>query len=304
MNTLIDSIKINFYNIYKLFTKEDGNYFHIHKILGSISLLNYSYRFYLWYNYNTMFIVPNFSNIILIFSHALLSASSFFFKLSSKRIRVTPIIWPEGRLHSIIFGYRSIFIIFIFFIYWKTHYEVLNYVRGIIVILTIKCADYVTNYYKLELKILEENDSTMRKMPISSNISEKIINNLNIFYSISQIFATMNCIFAKNIERVFLVLFPIQIAMFLMTLAKKNIISSSGWHLWYSISLLINYFFQLYSKKYYFDIIEKIIYFSLGISFTIMRLKYNYNKYYLWYFIILVHWISLFFYKFKIPYEP
>ena len=89
-----------------------------------------------------------------------------------------------------------------------------------------------------------------------------------------------------------------------MTLAKKNIISSFGWHLFYSISLLTNYFFQLYSKKLYFDITEKIIYFSLGIFFTISRLRYNYNKYYMWYFIILIHWICIFFNKFRIPYDP
>ena len=149
MDKVYDMIKFNFYNIYKLFTKEDGHYYHIHKILGGISLINYSYRFYLWYNYDDMFIVPNLLNSSLILCHALLSGSSFIFKLSSNRIRVTPIIWPEGRLHSIIFGYRSIFIVYIFFLYWYTQYEIFNYLRGIVAILTIISADYVTNYYKL-----------------------------------------------------------------------------------------------------------------------------------------------------------
>jgi len=114
VNKIYDIVKFNFYNIFKLSTKEDSNYYNIHKILGSITLTNYSYRFYLWYNYGEMFIKPDIFNISLIFFHTLLSGTSFIFKLSSNRIRTTPIIWPEGRLHSIIFAYRSIIIIYIF----------------------------------------------------------------------------------------------------------------------------------------------------------------------------------------------
>ena len=166
-------------------------------------MINYAYRFYLWYNYGNMFITIDIINISLILTHALLSVSSFIFKLSLIRIKVTPIIWPEGRMHSIIFAYRSIFIIYIFMIYKYTNYEILNYLRGIIVYLTIICADNATDYYKLQLRILDETDTTMRKMPYPSYFSKKFMDNLNIFYSISQIFATMNCIFSINVDRVF-----------------------------------------------------------------------------------------------------
>lgn len=301
VNKIYDMIKFNFYNIFKLYTKEDINYYNIHKILGGITLTNYSYRFYLWYNYGEMFIKPDIFNISLIFIHALLSGSSFIFKLSSNRIKITPIIWSEGRLHSIIFAYRSIIIMYIFFIYWYTQYELLNYLRGIVVLSTIVCADNITDYYKLNIKTLDKNDSTMRKMPYPSYIPVKIMNNLNIFYSVSQIFATMRCIFATDIDRVFIILFPIQIAMFLMTLAKKNIITSAGWHLWYTIALLTNYYIPLYPNKIPYDIYEKIIFFSLSLFFIIFRLKYNYNKYYLWGSIVFIHWILLYnFNKFKI----
>jgi len=297
----MDLIKFNISNIYKLFTKEDKHYYNMHKILGGISMINYVYRFYLWFNYGDMFIINNIFNVGLILTHALLSASSFIFKLSSVRIKVTPIIWPEGRLHSIIFAYRSICIIYIFMLYWYTGYEILNYMRGIIVYLTIVYADKVTDYYKLELKILDKNDTTMRRMPYPSYFSNRFMNNLNIFYSISQIFATMNCIFAINIDRVFIILFPIQIAMFLMTLAKKNIITSGGWHFWYSMALITNYIVPLYSNKLYIDNFEKIVFFSLSFLFILFRFKYNCNKYLLWSIIILVHWISLYnFNKFRI----
>jgi len=250
-----------------------------------------------------MYIIPDTFNFILILFHALLNSTSFIFKLSSSRIRVTPIIWPEGRWHSIIFAYRSIIIIYLFFLCWYTHIELLNYLRGIVVLLTIVSADYVTNYYKINLKILEENDSTMRKMPSPSYIPLKIMNILNIFYSVSQIFATMNCIFAKNIDKIFIILFPIQIAMFLMTLAKKNIITSGGWHLWYTIALLTNYFITAYSNILRFDIFENRFFYTLAFIFIFLRLKYNFNKYYLWCMIILIHWLCMFYLdKFKISY--
>jgi hypothetical protein len=297
----MEIIKLNVSNIFKLFTKEDKHYYDMHKILGGISMINYAYRFYLWFNYGDMFIRNDILNISLILTHALLSGSSFIFKLSSVRIKVTPIIWPEGRLHSIIFAYRSIFIIYIFMLYWYTGYEILNYIRGIIVYLTIVCADSVTNYYKLELKILDEKDTTMRRMPHPSYVSNRFMDNLNIFYSVSQIFATMNCIFAINVDRVFIILFPIQIAMFLMTLAKKNIITSGGWHLWYTMALVTNYIIPLYSNHLFADNYEKIIFFSLSFLFMLFRLKYNCNKYVLWSMIIFVHWISLYnFNKFRI----
>jgi hypothetical protein len=300
------NILCNFYNLHKLFTKEDSNYYNIHKILGTISIINYTYRIYLWYNYDKMFILPNMFNITITLFHALLSSTSLIFKLSSKRIRVTPIIWPEGRLHSIIFAYRSIFIIYIFFLYWYTHIKLLNYLRGVIVFITILLADKVTNYYKLQLKTLDENDSSMRRMPYPSFISSEYMNILNIFYSISQIFATMNCIFSINIDRIFLLLFPIQIAMFLMTLSKKNIITTFGWHFWYTMSLLLNFFIQINTINLNLNKNECIIFFSLGTIFTILRLKYNINKYYLWSSIIMIHWILLYneTNEFIIPYSP
>lgn len=301
MNIIRDLFKLNLNNIYKLFTKEDELHIgkiieiiDIHKTLGFISLINFSYRIGLWYIYDDMFIRNDIFNVIILGIHALLSSSSFIFKLSENRIKVTPIIWPEGRLHSIIFAYRSIFIMCLFFMYWKTKYEILNYVRGIIVLYTIIFADFVTNYYKVTKKTLNENDSTMRKMPNPFYISEKQMNILNIFYSVSQIFATMNCIFCKNIDKIFIIILPIQIAMFLMTLAKKNIITSGGWHLWYTISLLINYIIPIFSKKIGFDLDEKIIFFSISIIFSILRLKYNINKYILWNLIISIHWLLLY----------
>jgi small-conductance mechanosensitive channel len=294
METVFDIIKFNFTNIYKLFTHEDAIYYNAHKILGCICISNYLYRFYLWYHYGLMFYTPTIFNTLTIVSHILLSGSSFIFKLSSKRIRITPIIWPEGRMHSIIFAYRSLFIMLLFLLYWKTHWQIIHYLRGCVVFLTLLCADGITYYYKFKEKVLETDDSTMRKMPMPQYFSDKFTKYLNILYSTFQVLATMTCIFSNNIDKIFSIVFPIQIAMFLMTLAKKNIISSGGWHLGYTLTLFISFYLSLYSMKENVDYKKNIIYLILIILFVLLRFRYNVNKYLLWTSIILVNWVMIY----------
>ena len=305
MNSALDIVKFNFNNIYKLFTHEDAMYYNAHKILGCISMSNYLYRFYLWSIDGTMDYIPSTFNTLTIISHILLSGSSFIFKLSSKRIRVTPIIWPEGRMHSIIFAYRSLFIMLLFLLYWKTQWQILHYSRGCVALLTLLCADGVTYYYKFKEKLLEEDDSTMRKMPSPKYFSNKFMKYLNILYSTFQVLATMTCIFSYNIDKVFLVIFPIQLAMFLMTLAKKNIISSGGWHLGYTLALFTSFYCSFTSKIQKLNYYESNAYLSLTVLFVLLRFKYNVNKYILWSYIILINWLMIYNnIGFRIPDKP
>ena len=62
-----------------------------------------------------------------------------------------------------------------------------------------------------------------------------------------------------------------------MTLIRKKIIRNKHWHLCYSISLsfpyLINYANPVITGNY-------LIKTGLGLSYTIMRLGFNFNKYY------------------------
>ena len=95
---------MNIENIPKLITKEDP--YHIHKILGIVSLAHFSYRYYqLWYN--SMGFNTNYDAAFLIV-HALLSATSFQFKIPHSRNQASPMIYPEFRFHNLLFSYRSI----------------------------------------------------------------------------------------------------------------------------------------------------------------------------------------------------
>lgn len=145
--------------------------------------------------------------------HFALSISSMIFKIPEQRIRSSPMIYPEFRLHSIVFASRSLLIMTLLFFARKFDIVLLHNFRGVVVLLTMVLADIVTNSFK-------DQGKTMRGMPFPEYVSQPMRNWINTFYSTSQIFATAQMIFCIGLDEAFLVLFPIQIAAFLMTCVR------------------------------------------------------------------------------------
>jgi hypothetical protein len=139
----------------------------------------------------------------------------------------------------------------------------------------------VTKYYR-------NNDTTMRGMPFSDNIPNWFRAQINTFYSVSQVLATMNMVFGRTIDSPFVVLFPIQIAAFLMTCVRKGLIGADGWHGLYSIALLLNYWYGWFSqgagRPWFLEILEHGFpsYWKWAILFCVYRFHFNVNKYLLW----------------------
>ena len=276
-NTL--DLKFRLQNSYKLITMEDS--FYIHKILGIACFINYIYRFALWLLYGAanIYNVEKTSELLFwIACHSMLSLSSLIFHLPKKRVRGSPVIWPEFRMHSIIFAMRSLLVMLVYSSSIDKHWSYA--IRSIILIVTIICADITTNYFKSEEK-------TMRGMPFPDNTSLVFINRLNMYYSICQALATIKLIYSAappyQIVEPFFILFPIQLAAFLMTLVKKGILSTGGWHFYYALFLGINYIysFNIPFSRNYFPVLTGTTF------FCICRFKYRYNKYLLWFIIIL-----------------
>ena len=89
-----------------LFTREDKG--HVHKMLGISVLLHFLYRFSQVGPVKDMNFGPNPKTLASIALHASLSATSLIFRIPTKRIAEGSRIWPEYRLHSISFAYRSL----------------------------------------------------------------------------------------------------------------------------------------------------------------------------------------------------
>lgn len=263
--------------IRKLFTLEDT--FGIHKTLGILAMGHYFYRMHEWYVYGHMRFDDSWYTLGWIFVHLGLSTSSLIFHIPNVRNRSGPMIWPEFRLHSILFAMRSLSIMIYHWIglTHTQHYDP----RPLIVTLTMVLADKVTNAYPVQ-------GSTMRTMPFPNYVSESFKRRINLFYSMSQVYATMAVLASPMFSHVFMILFPIQLAAFLMTCVRKSIITPAGWHFWYTVSLLTTFIHNGFNNEApRWTAAQIAVHHGSVIYFMIRRFKYHHDKYALWLHIML-----------------
>jgi hypothetical protein len=108
----------------QLITKED--HLHLHKALGFLCLAFFAWRFALLFDETSDLgfgIYPQWT-IPTILLHLCLNLSSFEFKIPERRITTGYRIWPEYRLHSLVFLVRSLAINHqtiggIYLLYWQ-----------------------------------------------------------------------------------------------------------------------------------------------------------------------------------------
>jgi hypothetical protein len=138
-------------------------------------------------------------------------------------------------------------------------------------------ADYITAKYN-------NNDKTTTRDINWEKIEDNVKIILKKYYAICQIFAINALLLTDNdkygsgiIESSFLIMFPIQLSTFLMTLVRKGLISNISWHIFYSLSLLTPFLITINNSKNELDVAK--IY--LTILYVIFILQFNMNKYYL-----------------------
>lgn len=211
-------------NIYKLVTNEDR--FHIHKTMGVACLVNFFYRYFLLLTTGSMNLATG-EGIGFICLHGLLSASSLIFHLPDNRISGKPMIYPEMRLHTIIFTMRSVLCCLSYFL------ELHQTFRFFLIMATMFSADMVTEHYKLK-----NYGTTIRNMPYDARVTEEAKESVRLMNSQMQIGATLFMLGGS--ESAFFPMFAIQFASLLSTLVRKSIISANMWHILYAISLWMN----------------------------------------------------------------
>jgi len=256
-------------NLYKLVTKEDP--LHIHKLLGVVCLGNFFYRYFLSLVYGNMLLYSP-SGISSVALHAILSLTSLVFHVPSNRIQGKPMIYPEMRLHTIVFSMRSVLCCFS---YWLGYSQ---YVRMSIIFLTMISADIVTYIYNKE----GQNGTTIRSMPYDQHVSEETKKEVKLMNSQMQIGATLFML--GNIESAFFPLFAIQISALLSTLVRKSIISANMWHIVYALSLGTNVVLYYTSLEFSYILIQSACF----MLYTLVFFKYNTNKYLNWSIIFML----------------
>lgn len=247
-----------------LFTHHDK--YHIHKILGFGCLTHYAYRIVNKLLYGSMHFYP--TSIITYITpaiHLTLSLSSFIFYVPTNRFNSKAIIWKELQLHNIVFTSRSVCMMYhTLLIVPNTSFY--YYSRLIIVILHHVAADIITKKYQVDSK------TTTRDIPYNTN--NKILQYINKkYYAISQLLALLAVTVSTNYENGFIIMLPIQLSTFLMTLVRKNIINNDMWHLCYGFSLSLPYIISHHNFNLYNS------YFYSSILFIVSRLIFKIDKY-------------------------
>lgn len=147
--------------------------------------------------------------------HLALSLSSLEFKIPNQRIKEGSRIWPEYRLHSIVFACRSIFAIALYWYEQQFHTageEPMYAISAIIVLATMAAADLSTASQS------RHASKSIRDLDISRVTS--------YFFSVCQFYATAGVLFGLRRSTIqFLNVFVVQLNPFLMTLRRKNLIS-------------------------------------------------------------------------------
>jgi len=275
-------LEYNKTKISKLITHEDR--FHIHKSMGVVSLLNYFYLLFdCFYSGATAEMTLRSVDggfIGLTWVHTILSLSALQFLIPRTRTGILPMIWQEFRAHSIVFAVRSFLIInALYFLFFDTKEDRSSAtaiaVRLAFVLLAMKLADISTEHLRENRK-----ETTTATMPYWSDCPASLQKAIKYFYTHSQFMATTVCLFA-DIPYILAVAFPIQIASFLMTLVRKNIISAFWYHMFYGASLLVVYLMNAADIRLYPIII-------LGAALIYARVHLKLNKYILWSLVALI----------------
>lgn len=253
---------------------------HMHKILGFSCLASFIYRFAHLGQQDGNF-GPNYGTLFFIGHHWLLNASSFIFAIPQRRIRAGGYrIWPEFRIHSLVFASRNLAFMLLFYYEDVTHNSIgntINHTRNsegrlyfmdlIIVLATCAFADlgsYLQGPHQY---------STVQDVTFSDPLE-------NWLASEMQIILTSFCIVGYRRYTLHLVAVSvIQINSFLMTLRRKNL----GGHYFliscYSVMLVIATCALIHDDLTYFRV-------AIGGSFggvaALLRMGLRVNKYVLW----------------------
>jgi hypothetical protein len=274
----------------KLVTREDARFLHAHKAMGALALGHFVYRIGHGFARGHLGFAPDAATLAWIALHAALSLSALQFHLPSNRVRGSPMIWPEARMHSIVFTLRSVAIMLLYLAAWHFAGAApwMEHGRSAVVLATMAAADAVS-----ARMAPGAGGTTMRGMPYPPGTSDVARRRMQLFYATGQGLGGVAMVMGSRIDAPFLVLLPIQLAVFLMTLVRKGFIGAVTWHAWYSASILVPYVYTLHRAVFFPDLhcfpmggVEFAAQFAALALFYVLRLRLGVDKYAVWALIV------------------
>lgn len=217
----------------KLITNHDPG--HVHKILGVLVLFHYIYRLGLLFGTGNAFpqSEPPAAQALCVGIHALLSWSSLLLPLPAKRNFSSPMIWPEFRLHSIIFATRHAACACVTLLgLWPAYWLYDAAAKLVAIGMTVLAARWATDRHGCRER------RTTNAMPYPPGVDERMQAGIKDSYARAQFGATVMAVFPDPTLN-FMPLLAIQIAPLLMTLVRKGKASASVYHCVYTLSLFV-----------------------------------------------------------------
>jgi hypothetical protein len=246
----------------KLFTRHDR--YHAHALVGGSVLLHFLRRFIQLLRHGTSFPDSESKSLqtVGILLHLLLPTLSLQFSLPEKRNFAAPMIWPELRLHSILFSTRHVVATLIsLWNLWPNSLAAEILAKEALVLGTIQLASVISK------QVGDPKRRTTNAMPYPDSIDEDSKHAIKSQYARLQFIATSMCI-VNDPTMAFWPLLAIQGAALLMTLVRKGFASSLTYHRLYALSLWINYPFYAY-RVWREPITAKATFFSaMAVQFT------------------------------------
>lgn len=249
-----------------------------HAVLGMIVVLHILYRYYLFFTVQDMQLQ---SSLMLVFiPHVLLQLSGFGFIIPSKRHADGNRIWPEYRWHGLIFCARSLVLLVLAVRRRRNRLQdedgssissILLYTNGIVVLLTMMCADLVTQHYTK----LGTSSNTIRGL---STLAPPVVLYL---MSAAQFHATVHCLLTTTNPNVqFAALTVVQLSAFGMTLRRKGLLDGASGIVLYgfvlAMGMLVIWQDVVHRRGLYHQVT------CFGNVAAMLRMDLRLNKYVLW----------------------
>lgn len=199
-----------------------------------------------------------------------------------ERVVGKPMIWQEYRVHNIAFGMRSVLCTWLAWLsIAKGHrapWRKFAVVGSCAVTLAAQLvADWGTANFRAN-----NQESTTATMPYWDGCSVKTQKRFKLFYAYSQFMATLACIAVCNPAWSLAVLLAIQCASLFMTLVRKGLLTAGGYHIAYTITLVLPYFVGIRSNVMAMPAGSFPAMLLLGAGLFGLRARFGISKYALW----------------------
>jgi hypothetical protein len=258
----------------QLITKEDP--MHIHKTLGIACMLSYIFRIAQTGPSDMGFARFPALTVPTIVLHLLLNVTALEFKIPSRRISSGYRIWPEYRLHSLVFLCRSLAVMAVFW-YEQTFEKSPNYDWNLAITIAGLLAADLSSYSQRQYA-----SSTIRDLDTADWVK--------FLFSVAQFFGSANILYGLRYRYSIhmLSVTVIQCNAFMMTVRRKNLAGHTTLVTLYGLALFVSMSVCIY-EYYRVDEIVFLTAASIGHLTVVQRmapwpvvLRPVSNKYVVW----------------------